>query len=78
MSTTELRKRLFEKIEKTDDYELLKEAYRLLASEAEEGDVYATTYDQRQAILEARKQVENGQYLSEEEANKESDEWLSK
>ena len=78
MSTTELRKLLIEKIQLTDDNKLLEEASRLLDVEIEEPDVYILNNKQKQAIEEGRKQIINGDYLTDEQSNKEIDEWLTK
>mgnify|MGYP000243175094 CR=1 FL=1 len=78
MSTIELRKLLIEKIHLTNDDKLLEEASRLLEVEIEESEVYILNDRQKQAIDEARKQVIKGAYLTDEESNKEIDEWLSK
>ena len=78
MSTIELRKLLIEKIQLTDDDKLLEEAFRLLEVEIEESDVYILNDKQKEAIDEGRKQIINGEYLTDEESNKEMDEWLSK
>jgi predicted transcriptional regulator len=78
MSTIELRKLLIEKIQVTDDDKLLEEASRLLEVEIEEPDVYLLNDKQKEAIEEGRKQIINGEYLTDEESNKEIDEWLGK
>jgi hypothetical protein len=77
MSTTELKKRLIDKIQKTDNENLLEEAYRLLELETQDIEVYKLTDDQRKAINEARQQIKNGEFLTDEQANKEIDEWLN-
>ena len=77
MSTAELRNRLIEKIKKTKDERILEEAYRLLDLENEDIEVYKLNDAQKKAISEAREQIKNGQYLTEEAANKEIDEWLN-
>jgi tRNA A22 N-methylase len=78
MSTVELRKRLIDKIQKTKDERILEEAYRLLEIETEDIEIYRLNDDQKKAISEARQQIKNGQFLTEEQANKEIDEWLNK
>ena len=78
MSTVELRKKLIEKIQKTENEVLLEEAYRLLELETEDIDVYKLTDDQRKAISEGRTQIRNGEFLTDDQANNEIDEWLSK
>ncbi len=78
MSTIELRKLLIKKIQLTDNDKLLEEASRLLEVEIEESDVYVLNDKQKEDIEEGRKQIINGEYLTDEESNKEIDEWLSK
>lgn len=78
MSTIELRRRLIDKIQKTENADLLAEAYRLLELETEDIEIYKLNDDQRKAITEARQQINNGQFLTDGQSNKEIDEWLSK
>ena len=78
MSTVELRRRLIDKIQKTENGGLLAEAYRLLELETEDIEMYKLNDDQRKAISEARQQINSGQFLTDEQSNKEIDEWLSK
>lgn len=78
MSTLELRRRLIDKIQKTDNEDLLAEVYRLLELETEDIETYKLNNDQRKAISEARKQISNGQFFTDEQSNKEIDEWLNK
>jgi len=76
MSSIELKRRLIEKIQKTENEDLLAEAYRLLELETEDIEIYKLNDEQRKAIGEARQQIANGQFLTDEQANKEIDEWL--
>ena len=78
MSALELRKRLIEKIQKTDIEALLREAYRLLELEMEDIEVYKLSKDQKDAVNAARQQIKKGQFLTSDQADKEIDEWLSK
>ena len=78
MSTIELKKRLIDKIQKTDNENLLGEAFRLLGLESEDIEIYKLNDGQKKAIEEARKQIKNGQFLTDEQASKEIDEWLNK
>ena len=78
MSTIKLRKLLIEKIQLTNDDKLLEEAFRLLDINIEDSNVYVLNDQQKQAIAEGRQQFINGDYLTEEESNKEMDKWLSK
>jgi hypothetical protein len=78
MSTVELRRRLIDKIQKTENEDLLAEAYRLLELETADIEMYKLNDDQRKAISEARQQITSGKFLTDEQSNKEIDEWLSK
>lgn len=78
MSTIELRKRLIEKINTTENDDLLEEAYRLLENETEDIEIYKLSNYQMMAIKEARNQIKNGQFLIDEEADKEINKWLKK
>lgn len=78
MSTVELRKKLIEKIKRTENGELLEEAYRLLALETEDIEIYKLTEEQKAAISEGRQQIKGGKSLTDDQANNEIDEWLDK
>ena len=78
MSTAELRKRLIQKIQSTENESLLKEAYRLLQIETENIEIYKLNSLQIKKIAAAREQIKNGQFLTDKEAGKEIDEWLKK
>ena len=60
MSTIELRRRLIDKIQKTENEDLLAEAYRLLELGTEDIEMYKLNDDQRKAINEARQQLNSG------------------
>lgn len=78
MSTLELKTRLMEKINKIEDENLLKEVFRLLELNTGIEEIYNLDFDQKAAIAEARGQIKNGQFLTEDQADNEIDEWLNK
>ena len=78
MSAIELRKRLIDKLQKTENENLLGEAYRLLELETEDIEIYKLNDEQRKAINEARQQIKNGQFLTDEKSNLEIDEWQTR
>lgn len=78
MTEMELKKRLIGKINQTNNNEILEEAYRLLCNEEADNSVYELSAEQRNAVDEAQKQYKNGQFLTNEQANKAIDEWLDK
>lgn len=69
------KKHLIDRIEKINDKRIIDEIYRLLDIDFDDS-VYVTNQEQREAITEARRQIDNNQIISEKDANKEMDEWL--
>lgn len=78
MSTMELRKHIIEMIQETDNESILHEINRLLEIEHEAENIYKLNENQTTAINEARLQYKNGQFLENDQANKEIEEWLGK
>lgn len=76
MSITELQKRLIHKIQNTKDDRILEEAYRLLEIESDNSEPYPLTEEQKSVVQKAKIQINNGQFLTDEQANNEIDEWL--
>jgi len=78
MSTLELKEMLIEKINGTDDEELLEEIAHLLDVELETTNgVYKMSAEQLAAVNEGLEQLKNGEWLSHEDAEREIDEWLN-
>ena len=78
MSIIELKQKLISRIQETVDDSLLEEALRLLNIESSESEALTLNEEQVKAVNEAQAQIKNGQFLTNEQANKEIDEWLSK
>ena len=77
MADKNLKEKLIKKITVTDDLSILEEVSNLF--ELQEPDtVYQVNNDQKKAIEVAREQIKNKETLADEEADKESGEWLSK
>lgn len=76
MTTIEIRKKLIEEINLSDNESLLEEIYRFLNLENEMQEIYHLNLEQNAAITEARSQIKNGDYLTNEEANLAIDQWL--
>ncbi|MGF1638566.1 MAG: hypothetical protein ACFCUU_15925 [Cyclobacteriaceae bacterium] len=72
-----LKERLIEKISKTEDHKTLEEIYRLLDINFDD-DIYVLSDEQRAAIKEAEEQIANGQFLTSEQAQKQTEEWLKR
>ena len=77
MSNTKLKEKLINKIKETDDPSILEEVSNLF--ELQEPDtVYQVNDNQKKAIEEAKEQIKNKETLTDEQANKDIDEWLNK
>lgn len=69
------KKELLDKIESINDKDIIDEIYRLLEIDFDD-TIYTTNEDQKNAITEARKQINQGRTLSDKKANEKIDEWL--
>ncbi|MGW1455048.1 hypothetical protein ACWBC2_08660 [Salegentibacter agarivorans] len=78
MKTAEIREKLIREINSSHNKNLLEELYRYLDRENKTQKTYNLSDEQKLAIEEAREQVNNGDYLTSEEASQEIDEWLKK
>jgi len=78
MKTIEIKKKLIDEINLSQNKNLLEEFYNFLNLENEIQETYKLNADQNSAIAEAREQIKNDDYLTNEQANQEIDEWLSK
>ena len=77
MSDQTLKDKLINKIKEITDPAILEEVSNLFELQEPES-IYQTTYKQKKAIEEAKEQVKNNQTLTNEQADKDVDEWLSK
>ncbi|BBE19239.1 hypothetical protein AQPE_3415 [Aquipluma nitroreducens] len=78
MTARELKKRLIHKIGQSENDDLLEEMYRLIANEEADISVYELSEEQIKAVEEGQLQYKNGEFLTEEQADKNIDEWLGK
>jgi len=78
MKTIEIKKKLINEINLSKNKNLLEEFYRFLNLENEIEETYKLNSQQKSAIAEAREQIKNGDYLTNEQATQEIDEWLNK
>lgn len=75
MPDNTLKEKLINKIKEIDDPAILEEVSNLFELQEPE-TVYTTNNEQKKAIDEAQQQIKNNQTLNNDQANKESDEWL--
>ena len=76
MSVAEIKKQLIEKIQSTEDENLLEEVYRILEMNTQDFDKIMLSDFQKSKIEAGLKDMELGNYISHEEANREIEEWL--
>ncbi|WP_312902699.1 hypothetical protein [Chryseobacterium taichungense] len=77
MSTAELKIDLINQITAIKDKVRLKELLQLIKFQ-EESSVYITSDDEKQAVLKARNEIQNGEVSSDADVQKEIREWLKK
>ena len=78
MSTQELQEKLIAKIKNTKEDYILEEVSRLLEFEENSSHIYNLNAAQQQLIDKSLKEIENGEYFTDEDVKKETDEWLKK
>ena len=78
MSTIELKNKLIAVIESTENKNLLEELYQFLLLDKSTVSPYKLSSEQEKTISIAREQIKNNDYLSNNDANNEIDEWLNK
>ena len=78
MNTVDIKKKLIHEINLSDNKNLLEEFYNFLNQENEIQQIYKLSNEQKSAILDARNQIKNGDFLTNEAANREIDKWIEK
>jgi hypothetical protein len=78
MSETELKKRLISRIQRSRNSALLREAYRLMGTDAADLEPYKLSKEQKASIAKGKRDIKESRTLSAAKANKAIDEWLGK
>lgn len=78
MLTIEMKLELIKKIQSTVDENVLEEVYRILEVGSEEVDMIVLNEQQKLRIDKGLKDIEEGNFLSNEDANDEIEVWLKK
>jgi phosphopentomutase len=78
MSVTELQQKLIDKISTTDDVGLLEDIYSFIGIDEEVGKFYSLSDKQISSIEQSQQQIKDGNYFTNDDVNKEIDEWLEK
>jgi len=77
MTVRELKKKLIREIDQSEDSELLEEMYRLITNDDSYSSIYELSAEQIRAVEEGQLQYKNGQFLTDKQADKDIEEWLS-
>jgi hypothetical protein len=78
MTTKELKHTVIDKVNGLEDDNLLNDLIKLIDDNSIDNDIYQLSSNHKTAVDIAIKQIENGDYLTNEQSNKEIDEWLNK
>lgn len=72
MKTIDIKTKLINEINLSKNKNLLEELYRFLNLENQPEETYRLSAEQNMAIANAREQIKNGDYLTNEKANQEN------
>ncbi len=78
MTISVMKSEIIKKVETINDFELLDEIRSLIKIRKDSPAIYHLSDEQKAAVAEAQEQFKNGEYLNDDLANKEIDEWLKK
>ena len=78
MTVVELKEKLIAKISTTTDKELLNEVSWIIDVEEPNNGMHVMSPGEIEAVKEGLEQIKNGQYISNEEANRQVEEWLKR
>ena len=76
MTSLELKKGLIGKINETENSGILEEMYRLIVNEERDNNIYELSNEPKNAVEEGQEQFKNGLFLSSDQADNETKEWL--
>ena len=74
----ELKEKLIEKINSTDDVDLLRQLSLVIEFESNSEEIYRLSPEEIAAVKDGISQIDSGQFFSNEEANKIFDKCLGK
>ncbi len=78
METLEIKRKLIDEINSSNNKDLLEEFYHFSNLENKMQEPYKLSDEQKLMIEEARVQIKKGDYLTNQEANENIDKWLYK
>jgi hypothetical protein len=77
MTSLELKNKVISKIHQINDDDILNEVYQLLNDSFEDTEVYQLSENHKRAVEIAKDQIAKGEFLTNEQANKEIGIWLN-
>lgn len=77
MTATEIKKKLINRINKTDDKDLLQSLYSMVKDESKK-EILLLSDEQVASIRLAEKQISSGNFLTDAEVRKRTAQWLGK
>ena len=77
MTTIELKRRVIDKVNKVNDESLLMDLMRLL-DDSDDKEIYRLSHAHKIAVQTAINQIDSGDFLTNDQADKEIYEWLNK
>lgn len=77
MTTKDLRDQVINKVSELEDESLLNDLIRLI-DDSTDDEIYRVSDNHKEAINTAINQIEKGDYLTDEQSNKQIGEWLNK
>lgn len=78
MTTLELKSKVIDKVNTITDNDLLKDLIKLIENNSDDADIYRLSDNHKMTIGIAIEQIKKGDFISNQQANKEIDEWLSR
>lgn len=78
MTVKELKQKLIGKISQSENNILLEEMYRMITNEDSDDTVYELSEEQIKAVEEGQLQYKDGRFLTQEQADKDIEEWFDK
>ncbi len=78
MTTLQIKNKLIKSIKSVDNPKLLEDLYRLLNMEVEDIEKLKTPAHVKDSVAKGQKDIRNGRYMSNRQADAEMDQWLKK
>lgn len=78
MTTQELKNKVIDKVNAIEDDALLLDIINLLEGSLKSKRIYRISEEHIKAVNEGIEQIEKGDFLTNEQANKQTNEWLNK